>query len=110
MFPQRRGTLTVDKNKEEQSNTWVCPSCGQRYTTPPTARARIKCQNCGRTFYIEGIDVENRESRKLQDEIQRRRRREVEADNEDERNLTFARTRNGVHVKILLTLSATWIP
>jgi ribosomal protein L37AE/L43A len=84
LFPQKRGILMVDKNKEEENITWVCPSCGQRYTTPPTAGARIKCQNCGKTFYTEGIDVENRESRKLQDEIQRRRRREVEADKEHE--------------------------
>lgn len=74
----------VDKNKEDENITWVCPSCGQRYSTPPTAGARIKCQNCGKTFYTEGIDVENSESRKLQNEIQRRRRREVEADKEHE--------------------------
>jgi hypothetical protein len=34
--------------------------------------------------YTERIEVENRESRKLQDEMQRRRRREVEADREHE--------------------------
>jgi transcription initiation factor TFIIIB Brf1 subunit/transcription initiation factor TFIIB len=74
----------VDKNKEEENTTWVCPSCGQRYTSSPTAGARTKCQNCGKVFYNEGIDVENPESRKLQDEMQRRRRREVEADKETE--------------------------
>ena len=82
MFPQKRGTLMVDKNREEENIKWICPSCGQRYTTPPTVRT--KCQNCGRTFYTEGINVENGESRKLQTEIQRRRRREVEADKEHE--------------------------
>jgi len=84
LFAQKRGTLMVDKNKEEESITWVCPSCGQRYTAPLTAGVRTKCQNCGKTFYTEGIDVENLESRKLQDEMQRRRRREVEADQEHE--------------------------
>ena len=84
LFPQKRGTLMVDKNKEEENITWVCPSCGQRYTAPPTAAVRTKCQNCGKEFYTEGIEVENRESRKLQDEMQRRRRKEVEADKERE--------------------------
>jgi len=84
LFPQKRGTLMIDKNEEEENTTWVCPSCGQKYTAPPTAGARTKCPNCGKEFYTEGIDVENPESRKLQDEIQRRRRKEVEADNEPE--------------------------
>ena len=74
----------VDKNKEEENITWVCPSCGQRYTAPLTAGLRTKCQNCGKEFYISGIDIEDSKSRKLQDEIRERRRKETEADKESE--------------------------
>lgn len=72
------------QNEKEENITWVCPSCGERYSTPLTAALPTKCPNCGKVFYNTGIEVENPESRKLQDEIRRRRRRETEADKEHE--------------------------
>jgi hypothetical protein len=45
---------------------------------------RCTCQYCGKDFITEGIEVDTRESRKLQGEIQRRRKREIEASKEHE--------------------------
>jgi len=72
------------RNEKRENITLICPSCGQKYTVPLTAALPTKCQNCGKVFYTTGVEIENPESRKLQDEIRTRRRRETEADKEHE--------------------------
>jgi ribosomal protein L37AE/L43A len=74
----------VNPSKKEKNVTVVCPFCRQTYTVPLTAGVRCTCHYCGRDFITEGIEVDTRESRKLQDEMQRRRKREIEASKEHE--------------------------
>jgi len=42
------------------------------------------CQNCGKRLYTSSIEVENKESTKLYEEIKKRRKKETEADMERE--------------------------
>jgi hypothetical protein len=60
---------------------WSCPYCGTKYNAPETATT---CQNCGKRFYTSGIEVENKESTKLYEEMKKRRKKETEADTERE--------------------------
>jgi ribosomal protein L37AE/L43A len=74
----------VNPSKKEENITWVCPFCKKRYTAPLTAGVRSRCQYCGKEWLTEGVEVGTRDSQKLQDEMQRRRKREIEADKEHE--------------------------
>ena len=60
---------------------WSSPYCGTKYNAPETATT---CQNCGKRFYTSGIEVENKESTKLYEEIKKRGKKETEADKERE--------------------------
>jgi predicted RNA-binding Zn-ribbon protein involved in translation (DUF1610 family) len=67
--------------KKEEYVEWSCPYCGTKYNAPETATT---CPNCGKRFYTSGIEVENKESTKLYEEIKERRKKETEADKERE--------------------------
>jgi len=73
----------VDERAKENIE-WVCPYCKQRYTAPRTAGISSKCESCGKEWYTSGIEVENKESQKLSEEFQKRRKKEIEADRERE--------------------------
>jgi len=72
------------KEKVQQYYEWECPYCGARYRAPRTAALSTTCQNCGGRFYTRGIEVINKESWKLDEEMRKRRKREIEADKEHE--------------------------
>jgi ribosomal protein L37AE/L43A len=70
--------------KKEAYIEWSCPYCGTKYNAPETAALFTTCQNCGKRFYTSGIEVENKESTKLYEEMKKRRKKEIEADMERE--------------------------
>jgi len=70
--------------KKEEYTEWSCSYCGTKYYAPETAALSTTCPNCGKKPYISGIEVENKESTKLYEEMKRRRKKEIEADKERE--------------------------
>jgi ribosomal protein S27E len=75
--------LTNERKKEEYVR-WKCPYCGGTTTAPQTASVYTVCANCGKEYYASGIDVEDRKTKELFREMERRRKREVAADKEHE--------------------------
>lgn len=69
---QRSGKMASEKKEEHIE--WSYPYCGTINNVPETATT---CQNCGKRFYSSGIEVENKESTKLYEEIEKRRKRKV---------------------------------
>jgi DNA-directed RNA polymerase subunit RPC12/RpoP len=74
----------VDEKRLEENIEWLCPHCRHRYRAPLTAAVSTRCAYCGKEFYTSGIEVENRESSKLHEEIRKRRKRELNADTDRE--------------------------
>jgi ribosomal protein L37AE/L43A len=76
--------LLSDKKEGEEYTKWPCPFCGKISRAPLTAGVRSRCQHCGKDWLISGIEVQRKESRKLLEELEKRRKREVNADKERE--------------------------
>jgi len=76
--------VDMERREAREYFEWSCPYCGTRYRAPRTAALSTTCQNCGGRFFTRGIEVENKESRKFDEEIRKRRKKEIEADKEHE--------------------------
>ena len=72
------------QGKKERYVEVKCPHCGAKYTASATAALSNICQECGREFRSSGVEVQSKESRRVSNQMRRRRREEVEADKERE--------------------------
>ena len=73
-----------DRKKVGEYIEWSCPFCGQMSRTPITAGVRRRCQHCGKDWYTSGVEVQGKETQKFLDELEKRRKREIDADKENE--------------------------
>ena len=72
------------KEKKLKDIEWSCPHCGYTVVVPETASLPMVCPRCGHKWNISGVEVENKEASKLQKEMDERRKKEVEADVDEE--------------------------
>ena len=78
------GRNLPSKIKKEEYLHWTCPYCGTKNTAPETATSSRVCPNCGRESYGSGVEVEDEKTKRLFKEIERRRKKEIIADEEHE--------------------------
>lgn len=62
----------------------LCPHCRKINTAPITAGVNVKCSYCGKGFYTSGIEVQDKESSKIVDDLEKQRRKEIENGNQED--------------------------
>lgn len=79
---ERRGKtrFMIDKKRAEEYIDLTCPSCGRKSRIPQTSGTPSRCQYCGKDWYTSKIEVQSKESRKLQKELEKARKIEIDAD------------------------------
>jgi len=70
----------IDKKRTEEYIDLTCPSCGRKSRIPQTSGTPSRCQYCGKDWYTSKIEVQSKESRKLQKELEKARKIEIDAD------------------------------
>lgn len=63
---------------------WSCPFCGQMSRAPLTAGLSRRCQHCGKDWHTPGVEVQGKETQKFLEELEKRRKKEIDADKERE--------------------------
>jgi len=61
----------------------ICPHCGEKSTVSSETGVRRTCEKCGKDFIPEDIEVETSKARRLENEMERRRKREIEEAGQD---------------------------
>lgn len=73
-----------DRRKGVDYIEWTCPFCGRLSRAPLTAGIHPKCQHCGKDRHVPGVEVQGKETQKFLEELEERRKREIDADKERE--------------------------
>ena len=74
------------EKKKTKNIEWSCPHCGYTVLAPETKSFNMVCPRCGHEWSISGVEVEDKEASKVSKEMEKRRKKEIEADKDEWEN------------------------